>query len=130
MPRGTFFILRKTLESLSNYKKMSIGEIAMILYKSKSEAIGQVSNLGLGGIAFNDSLSRKPDMKSVELDLLMAAKGIYVHNIPFKTLLTDPICEGKRKTRPLRKNAMQFKNLDAEHRQQLNEVISHRIGSL
>ncbi len=128
MPRGTFIIIRNELDSLRNHTKMSIGEIAMVLYKSKSEVMGQVTNMSWGGIAFDGNLSGLPDIDKPELDLLMAEKGIYLHNIPYETLALDPTRKGKNKSQKLRTNAVRFKKLDSGQALQLRELLANHVG--
>ena len=128
MPRGTFVMLRTKFDPLRNPPNMSIGEIAMVLYKSEPEAMGQVTNLSVGGIAFGGKTIGTPDAGNVQLDLLMTEQGIYVHNIPYAVV---PIRKkGKRKQKALefRANALRFKRLDAEKKSQLRELLAHRVG--
>jgi hypothetical protein len=125
LPRGTFCILRYKLDALNNHSRMSIGEISMVLYKSKSELMAQVKNLGHGGMAFDGTLEEQLDLEKVELDLLMAEKGLYIHNIPYSTLYANDDSKGTRKSRQLRVNAVGFKDLDADLKRQLDEMLSH-----
>ncbi len=129
MPRGTFVILRNELDQLRNYSKMSIGEIAMVLYKSHSELMGQVTDLSPAGVRFDCDNNGLPLSDTVELDLLMAEKGIYLHNIPYATIPIDPGGGGSKKTRQLRPNALRFKKLDNEQKRRLKELLAHHVGS-
>ena len=108
MPRGTFVILRNKLDPLRNHTQMSIGEIAMVLYKSESEVMGQVTELSLGGIGFDCNFSGIVNADDVELDLLMTEKGIYLHNLPYSTIPIKSAGNGKKKTRSYRTNAVRF----------------------
>ncbi len=126
MPHGTFVIFRNKLDPLRKYTQMSIGEIAMVLYKSEPEAMGQVTNLSLGGIAFNRSYSGLPDAENVELDLLMTEKGIYLHDIPYVTVPIRPTGRGKKKRQKQRTDALCFQNLDSEQKGQLRELLAHQ----
>jgi len=125
LPRGTFLIMRQKLDALKNHKKMSIGEISMVLYKSKSEMMAQVTNLGQGGVAFDGTVDDQVDFDRLEMDLLMAEKGLYIHNIPYSPLRADSI--DKKKSGPIRENAFCFKELETEHQRQLNEMLSHGL---
>jgi hypothetical protein len=107
---------------------MSIGEIAMVLYKSEPEAMGQVTNLSAGGIAFDGKVIGSPDAGKVQLDLLMTEQGIYVHNIPYAVVPVKTKGKTKKKTPAFRTNALRFKRLDAEKRGQLRELLAHRVG--
>jgi hypothetical protein len=97
MPRGTFVILRNKLDPLRNHTQMSIGEIAMVLYKSESEVMGQVTELSLGGIGFDCNFSGIVNADDVELDLLMTEKGIYLHNLPYSTIPIKSAGNGKKR---------------------------------
>ena len=104
---------------------MNIGEIAMVLYKSEPEVMGQVTNLSVGGIAFGGRTIGSPDAGNVQLDLLMTEQGIYLHNIPYASV---PAVRGKNKAPKLRTNALCFKNLDAELKGQVRELLIHHAG--
>ena len=125
MPRGTFVILRPETNRLSNYTQMSIGEIAMILYKSKSQGIRQVKNLSLGGLAFQRSNTGFAKGSRLQLDVLMTEQGIYLHNIPFATV---PAKNGGSTATSSRDNALRFVKLSTEHKDQLQQLLAHHIG--
>jgi hypothetical protein len=129
MPRGTFVIFRNKLDPLRNHTKMSIGEIAMVLYKSDSEIMGQVTELSLGGIGFDSDYCDIKNGDNVELDLLMTEKGIYLHNLPYSTIPIETAGSGRKKTRDVRVNAVRFKKLDGEQKRRLHEMLSHHAGS-
>jgi hypothetical protein len=128
MPRGTFAILRKKFEPLCNHSRMSIGEIAMVLYKSEPEVMGQVTNLSIGGIAFGGHTSGLPDAGKIQLDLLMTEQGIYLHNLPYAAVALRAAGKGKKKTPAFRTNALRFKNLDAQQKSQLRELLTLHGG--
>jgi len=128
MPRGTFAILRNVFDPLRNYTQMSIGEIAMVLYKSEPEVMGQVTDLSVGGIAFGGNTIDDPDAKNIQLDLLMTEQGLYLHNIPFVAVPIKTAGHGREKTQKFRANALRFKTLDAEKKVQLRELLAHHVG--
>ena len=129
MPRGTFVIMRNEVERLRNHSKMSIGEIAMVLYKSQPEVMGQVTEMSLGGLSFAGHPVDLPDAEHVELDLLMAEKGIYLHNLPYVTVAVDPAARNKKKNPSIRTNAIHFNKLDPEQKGQLRDLLAHHVGS-
>ena len=128
MPRGTFVILRNVFDPLRNHTQMSIGEIAMVLYKSEPQVMGQVTNLSVGGIAFGGNTIGLPDTENVQLDLLMTEKGIYLHNIPYTAVPIRTSGNGKKKGPAFRTNAFRFKQLDVEKKGQLRELLAHHVG--
>lgn len=128
MPRGTFAILRNESDPLRNHTQMSIGEIAMVLYKSEPEVMGQVTNLSVGGIAFDGNTICIQDTEKVQLDLLMTEQGIYLHNIPYAIVPTRTAGQGIKMTQTFRTNALRFKCLDAEKKVHLRELLAHHVG--
>jgi hypothetical protein len=128
MPRGTFVILRHAFEPLRNHQQMSIGEIAMILYKSEPQIMGQVTNLSIGGISFGNHMMGLPDSENVQLDLLMAEKGIYLHDVPYAAVPNRTSGKGKKNSPAFRTNAFRFKQLDGEKKGQLRELLAHHVG--
>ncbi len=128
MPGGTFVILRNELDRLRDHSQMSIGEIAMVLYKSEPEVMGQVTDMSFGGLAFTGNHGGVSDSDHVELDLLMTEQGIYLHNIPYVTVPIKHSGRGKQRTPKYRTNALRFKNLNAEIKVQLKALLAHHVG--
>ena len=127
MPRGTFGIFRKEMEQLSNHERMSIGEIAMVLYKSESQLLGQVANMSYGGIAFEDDTYNLPTSGKIELDLLMTEQGIYLHNIPYKTIVKKTAKNRGTKKSASTRAVLQFKELDPELKKKLSELMACHV---
>ena len=127
MPSGTFVILRNELDPLRNHAKMSIGEIAMVLYKSDRHVIGQVTNMSIGGVAFRGDDHRSTDAENVELDLLMTEQGIYLHNIPYEAVAIASAGKSEKKALKFRKNALCFKDLNSKQKGQLRKLLTHRV---
>lgn len=127
MPRGTFVILRNELDRLRNHAQMSIGEIAMVLYKSQRHVMGQVINMSFGGIAFDGNHHVLPCVDNAELDLLMTEQGIYLHNLPYTAVANTHLSKGKKKKPKLRTNALCFKNLKSKQKGQLKELLAHHV---
>ena len=124
MPRGTFAILRNKVPRLRNHAQMSIGEIAMILYKSGPEVMGQVRNMSFGGLELQSDSGCLPIDGTVELDLLMAEHGIYLHNIPYVSVPA----KGRKKSNGSARNAFHFTHLDADQKLRLKDLLAHHIG--
>ncbi len=128
MPRGTFVIMRGQLERLRNHAQMSIGEIAMVLYKSKPEIMGQVTEMSLGGLSYAAESGPVPDAEQVEMDLLMAEQGIYLHNIPYATVPHKADRRSDDKAAAVRANAIHFKNLDEEQKGRIRDLLACHSG--
>ena len=128
MPRGTFVILRHQLDRLRDHSKMSIGEIAMVLYKTKPTVMGQVTEMSLGGLSFAGHNVALPDSKTVEMDLLMTEKGIYLHNFPYTTVRDHVVDEASQHPSGERTGAIHFDNLDDEQKARLQDLLAHHVG--
>lgn len=128
MPKGTFAILRSEMKRLRNHDRMSIGEIAMVLYKSDPEAMGQVTDMSLGGLAFKWEAGVLPEIGGLELDLLMAEQGIYLHNIPYKTVEQATGEKNVKKTAKIRRSAFRFTRLDTDLKNRLRGLLNHHAG--
>ncbi|MCB2147136.1 MAG: PilZ domain-containing protein [Deltaproteobacteria bacterium] len=100
----------------------------MVLYKSEPEAMGQVMNLSVGGIAFDGNINCIQDAENVQLDLLMTEKGIYLHNIPYAVVPIRTGGRGRKNNQKFRTNALRFKRLDGEKEVQLRELLAHHVG--
>ena len=124
MPRGTFAILRNKVARLRNHAQMSIGEIAMVLYKSQPEVMGQVADMSFGGFALQTDSECQPMDDTVELDLLMAEQGIYLHNIPYVAIPA----KGRKQSNGAARNAFHFTHLDADQQMRLKDLLAHHIG--
>lgn len=127
MPKGTFAILRNELAQLHNHRRMSIGEIAMVLYKSEAQLLGQVANMSFGGMAFASDDCHFPITREIELDLLMAEKGIYLHNIPFTTLPAISCGKKGKKADTRQRAVLQFKKLNPKLKDSMRELMAHHI---
>jgi hypothetical protein len=128
MPKGTFAILRNEMKRLRDHGRMSIGEIAMVLYKSEPEVMGQVTDMSLGGLAFRWDAGAMPELGGVELDLLMAEQGIYLHNIPYKTVALEAIANKRKKSSKTHRNAFRFTQLDTDLKNRLRGLLAHHVG--
>ena len=128
MPTGTFVILRNEMKRLRHHDRMSIGEIAMVLYKSDLEVMGQVTDMSLGGLAFRWDAGAMPNLGGVELDLLMAEQGIYLHNIPYRAVELQTDAKNQKSSTKAHRNAFRFTRLDTELKNRLRGVLAHHIG--
>lgn len=128
MPKGTFAILRSEMKQLRNHERMSIGEIAMVLYKSELEVMGQVTDMSLGGLAFRWDAGPLPEPDGVELDVLMAEEGIYLHNIPYKAVGMQNGAKDRKKSTQTHRNAFRFTRLEPELKNRLRGLLAHHVG--
>ncbi len=131
MPKGTFAILRSKSDKLSNFEKMSMGEIAVAVYKTGPEKLGQIKNISLGGLAFDYVYGKKINRRKYELDVLMAEQGIYLHNIPYRTVSDDEIPDDiNLDAVTMRRHAIHFGKLSLNQETTLKSLLDHRLAHL
>ena len=129
MPQGTLAILRSDLcARLRQYENMSIGEIAMVLYKSEADLISEVADISFGGISFTGAFERQDNIEDCQLDLLLTEHGIYMHNIPYTTVPVVKKGNGDATNGTSRTNALRFKRLNAKQKDQLRELLDYAVG--
>ena len=68
------------------HRRFQVQDIAFAVLKNKSRQIGQITDISMGGLAFNYIASQENNNGSSELDILLAFKGLYVEKIHFKTV--------------------------------------------
>jgi len=127
MPRGTFAILRNELDQLHNHRRMSIGEIAMVLYKSNIQTMGQVVDMSLGGVAFESRIPPELATGNLELDLLMAEQKIYLHNIPFAAQPVDSGSSPQKNNPNPQRTVLRFKELDPTLENELRDLMAFSV---
>lgn len=102
----------------------------MVLYKTEPEFMGQIKDVGLGGVAFDSTTRGVPDDDHLELDLLMAEQGIYLHNIPFVRVAARS-ADGDTQLIPQNHtHILKFKELDGEQVAKLQELLAYQVGTL
>lgn len=128
MPKGTFAILRSKSAKLENFDKMSMGEIAVTVYKTGPEKLGQIKNISLGGLAFDYVYGKNKNPKKYELDVLMTEHGIYLHNIPYRTISDNVIPDDVNLDDVIvRRHAIRFGRLSTSQKTKLKTLLDHRL---
>ncbi len=128
MPRGTFAILRSETDYLDNIDKMSMGEIAIAVYKTEPQKLGQIKNISMGGLSFEYIEGCRNHMDPLELDVLMTEKGIYLHNIPYKTITDEVITdELTLNAVNMKRLTIMFTDLSKHQKTKLRSLITNRI---
>ncbi len=71
----------------------SMGEIACDVFRSKPVKLGRINNISMGGLVFRYIDSQAQSDESLVLDILFAAYGFYLANVPFETITDIEIAE-------------------------------------
>lgn len=123
--RGVFAILRSETDYLGNIEDMSMGEIAIAVYKAGPEKIGQIKNIGMGGLAFDYVEGNGRETGPLELDILMTEKGIYLHSIPHKIIM-DTIMDDEINIDMvnMKRLSIMFTDLSKTHKESLTTLIT------
>ncbi len=103
---------------LDSISKMSKGEVGMAVYKSRPHKLGQILNVGRGGLSFSYISKENQGDKIDEIDILLADDDFYLENIQFKTIL-DTSLEGDNTLSPLEMKTQSIKFINMTTRQSL-----------
>lgn len=98
--------------------KMSKGEVGMAVYKSRPHKLGQILNVGRGGLSFSYISKKNQKNKVDEIDILLADDDFYLKNIQFKTIL-DASLEDDNNFSPLEMKTQSIKFINMTTRQSL-----------
>ena len=127
-----FAMLRSERCSLDHIKRMSMGEIACAVYKSKPAIIGQIVDMSQGGLSFDCIDEACPCGDSLKLDILSANEKFYMGRIKFK-----PVHELKSSDDPalypipMKKQGIQFVDLSFKQLSRLEKFLrNHTAGDM
>jgi len=68
------------------YERYSAREGAIVALKPQSNILGQMIDIGMGGLSFRYIESHEPPGGSNELVILVASQSFFVDKVPFKTV--------------------------------------------
>ena len=103
---------------LDSISEMSKGEVGMAVYKSKPHKLGQIVNVGRGGLSFSYISKEYQGDKVDEIDILLADDDFYLKNIQFKTIIDAPL-EDENNLSPLEMKTQSIKFINMTTRQSL-----------
>ena len=129
---GTFAVVGSKKAHLDKIKKMSMGEIACAIYKSKPFKFGQIIDMSQGGLAFSYIDNRKKRDPSDEINILSAANKFFLENILFKTVMDiDSAEEPAFSPIKLKRQRIQFVDLSSDQIKKLEYFLSnHTDGEM
>lgn len=120
---GVFAVIRGPSGRLDHFTEMSMGEIAVSVYKSNPVKLGQIKNISAGGLAFHYIPAKSSLDGPFELDILMTEKNIYLHNVPFEIISDEKIEKNRVQTVPVKRTSLRFVNLSDQQLSKLQYIV-------
>ena len=78
---------KKLVRERRKYQRYAIKDIAFAIIRSSAEEeLGQISNISMGGLAFQYFIGNREFQKAEKLDVLLADSGVHVENIEFRVV--------------------------------------------
>ena len=99
-------------------------EGAIVAVRPRAEILGQMIDIGLGGLSFQYIDSAIDESPSEELTILMSAPRFYLDRIPYRTVADFALPqEFSFSSIPVRRRCVAFGDLSAEKRDGIKQVI-------
>jgi hypothetical protein len=110
-------------------KRYAITNGIVALPRSTTVAIGTIVNISKGGIAVRYTSSAEQNGSSNQIDILLTDHNFFITEIPVNTIADFQI-EDRVPFSYIyeRRSCMQFHDLTANHRHQLDELLSKYIA--
>ena len=94
-----------------------------------TQKLGQITDIGMGGIAFSYIAEQEPSNGSLELGIFLADNSFRLRKIPFETISDLEIKKGPFNSITMRRSGVQFGELTPNQISQLKYFIrNHTIG--
>jgi hypothetical protein len=123
---GTFAVVGSKKARLDKIKKMSMGQIACAIYKSKPFKFGQIIDMSQGGLAFRYIDNRNKRDPSDEINILSAGNKFFLENLVFKTVMDEDATEEPSFSPiKLKNQRIQFVGLSSDQIKKLAYFLSH-----
>lgn len=129
--RGAFALIGSNQRRPIRIKTMSLGEIALAVFKSKYSHMGKIIDISMEGIALYYIDSHCQPEETAELDIMFAEGRFYLDNIGFKIISDFEIAgELPDSSIKMRQLSLQFKDLAHHRKTHLDFFIkNHTIGA-
>ena len=110
-------------------KRFSVSNGAFVALRPDYLKVGQVTNIGMDGLAFTYLMDDgKPD-RSFELDIFLADQAFYLQGVPFRTISDFRIEGSPFSSVRTRQMHVQFRDLTPDQKAHLEYFIeNHTIG--
>lgn len=91
---GAWAVMSRRPLPLDNLAAMSLGEIAMTIFQSRPAQMGQIVDIGPGGMAFDCVDGPRPTDDSLILDLVFAAGPLFLSDLPYRRVAQERVNAG------------------------------------
>jgi hypothetical protein len=99
-------------------------EGAIVAVRPRAEILGQMIDVGLGGLSFQYIDSAIDESPSDELTILMSAPRLYLDRVPYRTVADFPLPqEFSFSSIPLRRRCVAFGHLSPAKRDGIKQLI-------
>ena len=127
---SSMFVGRTTAKSKEliverrKYKRFRVQDGSLVVYGPHSDRVGQIIDVGMGGLAFSDISSEDQSNGSFELDILLTDHGFYLEKVPVKTISNLEIANGPPTvSATTRRHGVQFKDLTQDQTSKLEYFL-------
>jgi len=125
---------RKEVDERRKHKRFRVqnGAFAVLTafsWPHSTQKLGQIIDIGMGGLAFSYIASEEPSNGSLELSIFLAENRFHLRNIPFKTISDVETKKVPFSSITMKRSGVQFGELTPNQISQLKYFISnHTIG--
>jgi len=117
-------MIRSDSHQLDGIERMSKGEIAMAVIKSRPSRMGEIVEISRGGLSFSCVENDADISQSKEMDILFTDDDFYLSRLPFKTIKEKFIkAEAPFDVLNMTQLAVQFESLTENQRKKLDQLL-------
>lgn len=117
-------MIRSDAHQLDGIDRMSKGEIAMAVIKSRPSRMGEIVEISRGGLSISCVENNADISKSKEMDILFTDDDFYLSRLPFKTINERFIkAEAPFDVFNMTQLAVQFEALTENQRKKLDQLL-------
>lgn len=129
--KGAFVVVRTGRDKIEGIQNMSMGEIALAVFKSKPNKIGQIKDMSKSGLCFEYVKSGKECGKPRKLDILRAEGDFCLNDLDFKTISDNETAE-TLPYEPVRTklSSVQFVNLTQMQKKMLEAFLNNHTDEM
>lgn len=132
--RNLYHDKTKEVDERRKHKRFQVQNGAFAVFTAFSwphstQKLGQIIDIGMGGLAFSYIASEEPSNGSLELSIFLAENRFHLRNIPFETISDVETNEVPFSSITMKRSGVQFGELTPNQISQLKYFISnHTIG--
>jgi hypothetical protein len=109
------------------HRRVQVKDIAFAVLRDPDRQLGQIMDISMGGLAYNYIVGSGNVDSALELDILLAYKGLYMEKIQFETI-SDFQIANKSPFTPItmRRRGIKFGELTSKQTSMLQNFIKER----